>query len=160
MPIRTFGRSPLVVALNVLVFLQTVTPAWAWGRLGHRVISRLAEHNLTPAAKAAIAELLESGESLADASLWVDENRGRLPNTVPWPYADVPLDEKNPNMPDSPSPIQDQFMAMQIAAVTRVRREMGIDSARALLGHSDADMTTIYADRDQELARHAKEKLG
>jgi nuclease S1 len=39
---------------------------------------------LTPTAKAAIAELLEPGESLADASLWVDENRCRLPKTAPW----------------------------------------------------------------------------
>ena len=68
-------------------------PLWAWGRLGHRVISRLAEKQLTPKAKAAIAELLEPGESLADASLWADENRRRLPKTAPWHYVDVPLDE-------------------------------------------------------------------
>ena len=48
------------------------TPAWAWGRLRHRVTSRLAEKHLTPAAKDAIAEQLEPGESLADASLWAD----------------------------------------------------------------------------------------
>ena len=30
----------LAVALTLLVALQTATPAWAWGRLGHRVISR------------------------------------------------------------------------------------------------------------------------
>jgi hypothetical protein len=71
----------------------TPAPALAWGRLGHRVISRLAELHLTPQAKAAIAELLEPGESLADASLWADENRGRLPKTAPWHYVDVPLDE-------------------------------------------------------------------
>jgi hypothetical protein len=53
-----------------LVFaLQAATPAWAWGHLGHRVISHLAEKQLTPRAKAAIAELLEPGEPLADASL-------------------------------------------------------------------------------------------
>ena len=37
--------------------------------------------------------MLEPGESLADASLWADENRGRLPKTAPWHYVDVPLDE-------------------------------------------------------------------
>ena len=83
MPFRTFRRSPFVVAMTVLVFLQTATPAWAWGRLGHRVISRLAEQRLTPAARAALVELLEPGESLADASLWADENRRRLPKTAP-----------------------------------------------------------------------------
>ena len=30
---------------------------------------------------------------MADASLWADENRGRLPKTAPWHYVHVPLDE-------------------------------------------------------------------
>jgi nuclease S1 len=83
MPRRTPWRPWFIVALAVLIAVQSVTPVWAWGRLGHRVISRLAESHLTPNAKAAIAELLEPGESLADASLWPDENRGRLPKTAP-----------------------------------------------------------------------------
>jgi hypothetical protein len=37
---------------------------------------------------------------------------------------------------------------------------MGIDSARAILGHSDADTTVIYAERDKELARVAMQRLG
>jgi S1/P1 Nuclease len=53
----------------------------------------LAENQLTPAAKTAIAELLERGESLADASLWADDVRGRMRHTAPWHYVDVPLDE-------------------------------------------------------------------
>jgi Phage integrase family len=46
------------------------------------------------------------------------------------------------------------------SAATRVRRELGIEAARALLGHSDADTTTIYAERDLELARTAMERMG
>ncbi len=81
------------VVLALLMALQTTMPAYAWRRLGHRVISRLAEKNLDPRAKAAIAALLDGGESLADASTWADENRRRLPKTAPWHYVDVPLDE-------------------------------------------------------------------
>jgi nuclease S1 len=77
----------------LLVALQTATPGWAWGRLGHRVTSRIAESHLNSKAKAAIAELLEPGESMADASTWADDNRRRLPKTAPWHYVDVPLDE-------------------------------------------------------------------
>jgi S1/P1 Nuclease len=87
------SRSSFVVVTTILSAFQLATPAWAWGRLGHRVISRLADKQLTPEAKAAIAELLEPGESLAGASLWADEKRGRLPKTAPWHYVDVPLDE-------------------------------------------------------------------
>ncbi len=90
---RDHRRSWFIVALTLLIAFQSATPAWAWGRLGHHVISRLAEKQLTPKAKAAIAELLEPGESLGDASLWADENRRRLPKTAPWHYVDVPLDE-------------------------------------------------------------------
>jgi hypothetical protein len=48
---------------------------------------------MTPEAKEAVAALLEPGESMADASLWADEVRGRLRHTAPWHYVDVPLDE-------------------------------------------------------------------
>ncbi len=40
-----------------------------------------------------IRRAAKPGEALADASLWADENRGRLPKTAPWHYIDVPLDE-------------------------------------------------------------------
>jgi hypothetical protein len=93
MPARTPRRSWFTFAVALLATLVTTTPAWAWGRLGHRVISRLAEKHMTPQAKAGVAALLERGESLADASLWADQNRGRLPKTASWHYVDVPLDE-------------------------------------------------------------------
>lgn len=56
------------------------------------MISRLAEKQLTPKPDAAFAELLEPGESLADASHWADGHRGQMLKTAPWHYADVPLD--------------------------------------------------------------------
>ena len=85
-------RPWFMVVMTLLVVLQA-TPVWAWGRLGHRVTSRIAEQYLTPGAKEAIKALLDDGESLADASLWADEHRGRLPKTAPWRYVDVRLDE-------------------------------------------------------------------
>ena len=43
MPGRTLRCSWFALALTLLVVLETATPAWAWGRLGHRVTSRIAE---------------------------------------------------------------------------------------------------------------------
>ena len=40
-------------AMIVVIAAQCASPAWAWGRLGHRVISWIAEKNLNPKAKAA-----------------------------------------------------------------------------------------------------------
>ncbi len=74
----------VVATIAILMALQTATPVWAWGRLGHRVISRIAEKYLSPKAKEAIKALLDEGESLADASTWADEHRRELPKTAPW----------------------------------------------------------------------------
>jgi hypothetical protein len=93
MPGRMPRRWWFIVSLALLAAPQAVTPAWVWGRLGHRVISRLAEKHMTPAAKAGVAALLEPGESLADASTWADEHRRELPKTAPWHCVDVPSNE-------------------------------------------------------------------
>jgi hypothetical protein len=90
---RGMNDSCMVFAATVLIFLGPTAPAWAWGRIGHRVISRLAEKQLSPKAKARIVELLMPGESLANASVWADEHRRDLPKSAPWHYVDVPLDE-------------------------------------------------------------------
>jgi hypothetical protein len=49
---KTCRVSRLVSLLTLLVILQTATPAFAWGRLGHRVVSRVADRHLTPTAGA------------------------------------------------------------------------------------------------------------
>jgi hypothetical protein len=61
-------RSALVIVLACAVIIESAAPAWAWGRVGHRVIAKLAERHLTDRAKAEIKALLEPGESLADCS--------------------------------------------------------------------------------------------
>ena len=88
--VRPTCRTMLVLTLTLLIALQA-TPAFAWGRLGHRVIAKLAERHLTDRAKAEIKALLEPGESLADASTWADEVRGRMRKSAPWHYVDVLL---------------------------------------------------------------------
>jgi hypothetical protein len=75
------------------VVAATAGPVWAWGPVGHRVTAQIADKRLTPRARAAIAQLLETGESLAEASLWADQHRRELPRSAPWHYVDVPLDE-------------------------------------------------------------------
>jgi hypothetical protein len=64
MPFERIRRSSwLVSLLTLLVILQTATPAWAWGTLGHRVIARLAEKLITSEANASAAAPLEPGDS-------------------------------------------------------------------------------------------------
>lgn len=45
-------------------------------------------------------------------------------------------------------------------AATVLRKEFGIEVARAVLGHSDIKTSEIYAEKDSSVARDAMEKLG
>jgi nuclease S1 len=79
--------------MTLIMRSQIAPRAWSWGRLGHRVSARIAEQYPNPKAKEAIKALLDDGVSLADASTWADEVRGRMRKTAPWHYVDVPLDQ-------------------------------------------------------------------
>jgi hypothetical protein len=68
-------RNVSALGIDAFLVVQAAKPPFAWSRIGHRVISRIAEARLTPQAKAGIAALLDNSESLADASTWADEHR-------------------------------------------------------------------------------------
>lgn len=72
------------------------SPAFAWGATGHRIVATLAEERLSPAARAALADLL-GGETLATASTWADEMRSApdvpesfIEAAAPWHYVNIP----------------------------------------------------------------------
>jgi integrase len=43
---------------------------------------------------------------------------------------------------------------------TKVRRQFGLEAAQVLLGHSQADVTQVYAERDETLAVNVAAKIG
>ena len=73
--------------------------AHAWGALGHRLVARLAEPQLTPAARAEARRLLaaERLHSLADVANWADELRERDPalgrRSAKWHYVNFGGDD-------------------------------------------------------------------
>ncbi len=101
-----------VVVATTLLAMGT-SQIWAWGREGHRLTALVAEHYLTPEAKAAIAELLH-GESMEDISSWADDYRTGHPETAAWHYVDIPGNQAEfdrnrdcPASPDAKSPWRD-----------------------------------------------------
>ena len=46
------------------------------------------------------------------------------------------------------------------SVATRVRKEHGLEAAQVLLGHSKADTTQIYAERNEALATEIAAKIG
>lgn len=63
---------PLVLAVSMAL----PAAALAWDGTGHQVVALIAEDQLTPAARAAVADLLDGG-SISDAEVasWADEIR-------------------------------------------------------------------------------------
>lgn len=93
MDTEAIRRARRTLGVAILAWAAMAGPAMAWGSVGHRVAGRIAEARLTPAARAAIRDLLEPGESLADVSTWADENRRDYPEAGPWHYVNVPITE-------------------------------------------------------------------
>src|SRR5262249_17194508 len=86
-------RLRIAIPIAALLIVAQAAPSWAGGPLGHRVVGRLAERQLTPQARAAVKELFEPGESMADASTWADGQRRAIKGRGNWHYVDVPLDQ-------------------------------------------------------------------
>jgi nuclease S1 len=88
---RRDRRIPLIVLMIGVLIAAMPCPAGAWGRLGHRASARLAESRLSPQARTIVRELLEPGESLADASTWADENSREIRGSAAWHFVNVPI---------------------------------------------------------------------
>lgn len=67
--------------LAASLILPFAPPAFAWGPLGHRIVARLAEAQLTPRARAEVAQLLQEqgAHHLSDVAVWADELRDADP---------------------------------------------------------------------------------
>lgn len=85
----------------LVLALACVPCARAWGPQGHRTVGAIADRLLTPAARAAVAELLAgdldkfgnpSGRTtLESVAVWADEIRGTAADRPRWHYDDVPV---------------------------------------------------------------------
>jgi hypothetical protein len=85
---------------SLLCFVLAVLsqPASAWGPEGHSLVARIAESQLTPAARARVVEILGPGKTKASDASFADEVRGARPDTAPWHFIDNPLDEARLDM--------------------------------------------------------------
>ncbi|MCL7713131.1 S1/P1 nuclease [Stenotrophomonas mori] len=81
------------VALAALLLLPA--PVFAWGAQGHRLVARIAETRLDPAARAETGRLLalEPGATLAGIAPWADQLRAEDPDlgkrSAGWHYVNI-----------------------------------------------------------------------
>jgi site-specific recombinase XerC len=46
------------------------------------------------------------------------------------------------------------------SAATEIRKQFGLEAAQTVLGHSQANVTQVYAERDWQLAAEVMRKIG
>jgi nuclease S1 len=76
------------------------TSAYPWWETGHQIVARIAAARLTPAARTHISRILdvpdtpiEIADALAKGSTWPDEIRKENPETAPWHFIDLTLQD-------------------------------------------------------------------
>jgi hypothetical protein len=83
---------------TAIALLAGALPGFAWGPEGHRLIARIAEAQLVPAAHTRVIEILGPGATMASVSSWADEVRRSRPDSGPWHYIDIPINQKHLDM--------------------------------------------------------------
>jgi hypothetical protein len=83
------ARSFLAAAVTAATLLPS--PAFAWGKTGHRVVAAIADTQLSGLARSHIREILGLGESLDEAATWPDDMRSApdafwQKTATPWHY--------------------------------------------------------------------------
>jgi nuclease S1 len=82
-------RARLFTCMAALALLPS--PAFAWGKTGHRVVAAIADRQLSGLARAHVEQILGPGESLDEAANWPDEMRSApgdfwQKTATPWHY--------------------------------------------------------------------------
>lgn len=91
-----FLRFRLAIVIYLALFL-TCREALAWGHVGHAVVADIAELRLSPAAAAAVRELLavEHHKHLSDISSWADDIKSEHLSNSPAHSIRLPLDHSS-----------------------------------------------------------------
>jgi hypothetical protein len=82
----------------IFSLFAVAAPSFGWGPEGHSLVARIAESQLTPAAKARILEILGPGKTMASVASWADDARRSRNETGPWHYVDIPIDKGHLDM--------------------------------------------------------------
>jgi len=85
-------RALVCVVLSVAVLSCYSTPAFAWGRKGHRIVATIAEQNISDQTHLRIKQILGGGVTLADVANYADDVRDQHPETYNYHFVDIPID--------------------------------------------------------------------
>lgn len=81
----------------VALFASSVS-CFAWGPEGHSLVGRIAEAQLTATARERVNTILAPDERLGSIASWADEVRRSRPESAPWHFIDIPINQRHLDM--------------------------------------------------------------
>ena len=73
-------------------------PLHAWGPVGHRLVARIADVQLTAATRARVAEILGPDRTMWSVASWADDVRIARRQTAQWHFINIPIIHKHLDM--------------------------------------------------------------
>lgn len=134
-----------------MALLCGALPVYGWGPEGHSLVARIADAELTPAARARVAGILGAGVTMASIASWPDQVRRQRPNTGPWHYIDIPIDQ--PHMDLARDCPKGDCVVTQIAA----QRAILVDPAATPVQRKEALMFLIHFVGDMHQPLHSSD---
>ena len=89
-------KSAIAVLMSLLL---SAPPIVAWGGPGHALVARIAEAQLTPAARARVLAILGPERPLRSIASWADDVRRTRPQTANWHFINIPMTAQHLEMP-------------------------------------------------------------
>jgi hypothetical protein len=86
-----------LLATVVAVFCLPL-PAYCWGPEGHDLVARIAQAQLSKKVRAKVDAILGPNVTIVSISSWPDSIRRDRPETAPWHYVDIPIDQPRLDM--------------------------------------------------------------
>lgn len=84
--------------MAVLALLANPIHLFGWGPVGHSLVARIAEQQLTAAVRARVAVILGPDRTLPSVASWADEVRRARPETFNWHFIDIQITDQHLNM--------------------------------------------------------------
>lgn len=109
----------------LLLALLPLQQALAWVPEGHSIIAEIAQRETKPSTRDAIDKLLHHG-TLASVASWADDVKFTTrPETYPWHFVDIPLDNATYAAADCRDPSHPQFgNVCLVTALDRLKTEL------------------------------------
>lgn len=87
----------VAIFVSLLVTLSSLTPAFGWGDEGHQTVGKIASLRIKPHTAQRLAQILKSGDTLANIATWADTVKERIGSSDPDPDTNAFLQDRAHN---------------------------------------------------------------